>query len=172
MRPWTAVLVTPLMATASLALADHNGQQVLKENSSPSRPNIVFVLTDDQDLHMNSLDYVPLIKRHLIDRGTLFKKHFCTTAVCCPARVSILTGKLSHNTNVTDVSPPYGMLLSLQPPSFFLLSAHLKADTPSSLPGVTTTTTSPCGFKQQDTIPTTPGNCSTLIMSITTIPLS
>jgi len=75
---------------------------------SPSQPNIVFILTDDQDLHMNSLDYVPLIKKHLIDKGTLYKKHFCTTAICCPARVSILTGKLSHNTNVTDVSPPHG----------------------------------------------------------------
>jgi hypothetical protein len=92
-----------------------NAQQVLTsaERSSTLRPNIVFILTDDQDLHMNSLDYVPLINKHLIDRGTLYKKHFCTTAICCPARVSILTGKLSHNTNVTDIAPPYGMLLFL-----------------------------------------------------------
>jgi hypothetical protein len=91
-------------------------QQVLspsvEQPSSAARPNIVFVLTDDQDLHMNSLDYVPLIKKHLIEKGTLYKKHFCTTAICCPARVSILTGKLSHNTNVTDISPPYGMSCS------------------------------------------------------------
>ena len=73
------------------------------------RPNIVFILTDDQDLHMNSLDYIPLINKHLIDQGTLFKKHFCTTAICCPARVTLWTGKAAHNTNVTDVSPPYGM---------------------------------------------------------------
>ncbi|KAJ4291443.1 hypothetical protein N0V88_006037 [Collariella sp. IMI 366227] len=33
------------------------------------KPNIVFVLTDDQDLHMNSLDYMPLLKKHLIDEG-------------------------------------------------------------------------------------------------------
>jgi Sulfatase len=94
---------------------DNNAQQVLTpaERLSTSRPNIVFILTDDQDLHMNSLDYVPLINKHLIDRGTLYKKHFCTTAICCPARVSILTGKLSHNTNVTDIAPPYGMPLIL-----------------------------------------------------------
>lgn len=72
------------------------------------KPNIVFVLTDDQDLHMQSLDYMPLIKKHLIDKGTLYKRHYCTTAICCPARVSLWTGKLAHNTNVTDVSPPYG----------------------------------------------------------------
>lgn len=50
------------------------------------QPNIVFILTDDQDLHMNSLDYMPFVQKHLIDKGTLFKRHFCTTAICCPAR--------------------------------------------------------------------------------------
>ncbi|TEA13853.1 Arylsulfatase [Colletotrichum sidae] len=81
--------------------------------SSSSRPNIVFVLTDDQDLHMNSLDYIPLIQKRLIDEGTLYKKHFCTTAVCCPSRASLWTGKLAHNTNVTDLNPPYaGMFKS------------------------------------------------------------
>ena len=92
--------------------SDGSGQRVLApghpQPQTTTRPNIVFILTDDQDLHMNSLDYLPLIKKHLIDRGTLYKKHFCTTAICCPARVSILTGKLSHNTNVTDITPPYG----------------------------------------------------------------
>ncbi|KAH0439685.1 sulfatase [Colletotrichum camelliae] len=75
---------------------------------SSSRPNIVFVLTDDQDLHMNSLEYIPLIQNRLIEQGTLYKKHFCTTAVCCPSRASLWTGKLAHNTNVTDLNPPYG----------------------------------------------------------------
>src|SRR5687768_3458661 len=74
------------------------------------RPNIIFVLTDDQDLHMNSLEHTPLIKKQLIDQGTLYKRHFCTTAVCCPSRASIFTGKLAHNTNVTDLNPPYGNL--------------------------------------------------------------
>ncbi|CAH0028530.1 unnamed protein product [Clonostachys rhizophaga] len=84
----------------------------LQEQHQPdrksSRPNIIFVLTDDQDVHMNSLDYIPLIKERLIDQGTLYKRHFCTTAVCCPSRASLWTGKLAHNTNVTDLFPPYG----------------------------------------------------------------
>ncbi|CAI4212328.1 unnamed protein product [Parascedosporium putredinis] len=74
-------------------------------NDNGKRPNVLFILTDDQDLHMNSLDYLPLIRKHLINEGTLFKKHFCTTAICCPARVTLWTGKAAHNTNVTDVSP-------------------------------------------------------------------
>ncbi|KAI1335281.1 arylsulfatase-like protein [Xylariaceae sp. FL0016] len=75
---------------------------------SRSRPNIVFILTDDQDLHMQSLDYMPHVKRHLTDHGTFFKRHFCTTALCCPSRVTLWTGQAAHNTNVTNVTPPYG----------------------------------------------------------------
>ncbi|KAI0376645.1 Arylsulphatase [Hypomontagnella monticulosa] len=75
---------------------------------SSRQPNVVFVLTDDQDLHLSSLDYMPLVRKHLLDRGTFFSRHYATTAVCCPSRVTLWTGKFAHNTNVTDVSPPYG----------------------------------------------------------------
>ncbi|KAK4124278.1 Arylsulphatase [Parathielavia appendiculata] len=95
-------------------LEDSHSQRALDLSESwGPRPqgkqaNIVFILSDDQDLHLQSLDYLPLIKKHLIDKGTLYKHHYCTTAICCPSRVSLWTGKLAHNTNVTDVSPPYG----------------------------------------------------------------
>ncbi|KAI1372803.1 Arylsulphatase [Hypoxylon crocopeplum] len=57
---------------------------------------------------MDSLDYMPFVHKHLIDHGTLFRRHFCTTALCCPSRVTLWTGKAAHNTNVTNVLPPYG----------------------------------------------------------------
>lgn len=72
------------------------------------RPNIVFILTDDQDLHLNSLAYMHGVQTHLIQQGTTFNRHFATVSLCCPSRVSLLTGKAAHNTNVTDVGPPYG----------------------------------------------------------------
>ncbi|KAI1822899.1 Arylsulphatase [Xylaria intraflava] len=83
-------------------------QAPLWSQDAPRRPNIVFVLTDDQDVHLNSLQYMPLVKKHLIEQGTSFTRHYCTTAICCPSRVALWTGKAPHNTNVTDVSPPYG----------------------------------------------------------------
>lgn len=79
-----------------------------QDKNSRSRPNIVFILTDDQDLNMQSLDYMPLLQKHMIDQGTFYKRHYCTTAVCCPARVTLWTGRVAHNTNVTDVNPPHG----------------------------------------------------------------
>jgi hypothetical protein len=41
-----------------------------------TKPNVVFILTDDQDLHMNSLDYLPFVKNHLLDQGTFYRRHF------------------------------------------------------------------------------------------------
>jgi N-acetylglucosamine-6-sulfatase len=76
--------------------------------SHASKPNFILIMTDDQDLLMDSIDYQPSVQKHFAQEGTWFKKHFCTVALCCPSRVSFLTGKAAHNTNVTDVSAPYG----------------------------------------------------------------
>jgi hypothetical protein len=72
------------------------------------RPNIIMILTDDQDAHMNSLDHMPFVQKYLIHEGTQYTKHYCTIAVCCPSRATILTGMAAHNTNVTDIIMPYG----------------------------------------------------------------
>ncbi|KAI0408252.1 alkaline-phosphatase-like protein [Xylaria palmicola] len=94
-----------LFAVLELALAQ---QAPIGDQDAPRRPNVVFILTDDQDAQLDSLRYMPLVKKHLADRGTSFNKHYCTTAICCPSRVTLWTGKTPHNTNVTDVNPPYG----------------------------------------------------------------
>ncbi|EIN14555.1 Arylsulphatase [Punctularia strigosozonata HHB-11173 SS5] len=89
--------------------SDESQANLALENFPTSgEPNILFILTDDQDLRLDSLEYMPFLQRHLIKQGTLFQRHFCTTAICCPSRVSLWTGKSAHNTNVTNVSPPYG----------------------------------------------------------------
>ncbi|KAI1341591.1 Arylsulphatase [Xylariaceae sp. FL0016] len=75
---------------------------------APSRPNILFIFTDDQDVHMDSLSYMPLLKKYITDEGTLFSHHYCTVSLCCPSRANLWSGKAAHNTNVTDLSPPYG----------------------------------------------------------------
>lgn len=78
--------------------------------NSMSKPNFVFIMTDDQDLLLDSMEYMPFVQKHLGEKGTSYQRHYCTIAVCCPSRVSLLTGKAAHNTNVTDVFPPYGKL--------------------------------------------------------------
>jgi N-acetylglucosamine-6-sulfatase len=99
MTPSQAVLFASAAAAA-----------VVGSVSNATKPNFIFIMTDDQDLHLNSIDYQASVQKHFAQQGTWFKKHFCTVALCCPSRVSLLTGKAAHNTNVTDVSAPYGAL--------------------------------------------------------------
>lgn len=74
-------------------------------------PNFLFIMADDQDLKLDSLSYMPLTIKHMQDKGMSFVNHFVTTALCCPSRVSLLTGRQAHNTNVTDVHPPWGQFV-------------------------------------------------------------
>lgn len=97
-----------LGAVTATAVASSNNGAARNGSSSSRKPNFVFIITDDQDLLLDSLDYQPLLKKHITDQGTAFSKHYCTISICCPSRVSLLTGRAAHNTNVTDVSPPYG----------------------------------------------------------------
>jgi arylsulfatase A-like enzyme len=101
------ILVASL-TPGTIGFGDAASQEVLNGASQCTRPNVVFILTDDQDTHLNSLDYMPHVRTHLLEQGTYFQKHYCTTAVCCPSRVTLWTGKAAHNTNITDVNPPYG----------------------------------------------------------------
>ncbi|KAF9937767.1 hypothetical protein BGZ67_000923 [Mortierella alpina] len=78
------------------------------DNHHRQKPNFLVFLTDDQDLHMNSLDYQPLVQKYLRDQGTEFTNYYTTTAMCCPSRVSLWSGQFAHNHNVTDESPPHG----------------------------------------------------------------
>ncbi|KAF6826127.1 arylsulfatase [Colletotrichum plurivorum] len=76
--------------------------------ANAKRPNILFILTDDQDLHMESVEHMPFLKSDIVEKGTTFAQHYCTVALCCPSRATLWTGKAAHNHNITNVSPPHG----------------------------------------------------------------
>ncbi|KAK2598380.1 hypothetical protein N8I77_011800 [Diaporthe amygdali] len=73
-----------------------------------SGPNIVFIMTDDQDKRLGSLDYMSVVQRELVAKGTEFSNHYTTQALCCPSRSSLLRGQQVHNTNITNVVKPGG----------------------------------------------------------------
>ncbi len=72
----------------------------------PERPNILFVLTDDQDV--DSVAEMPTLDSRLVEKGTTFDRAFATTALCCPSRTSILRGQYAHNHHVWGNLAPEG----------------------------------------------------------------
>ena len=65
-----------------------------------TRPNILFVFTDDHASHAISAYGSKINRTPNIDRiareGVLFRNCFCTNSICAPSRAVIQTGKHSH----------------------------------------------------------------------------
>lgn len=74
---------------------------------SDTRPNIVFIMSDDHAAHAMScygsrINTTPHIDR-IAEGGMRFENCFCTNAICTPSRASILTGTYNHVNNVTTL---------------------------------------------------------------------
>jgi N-acetylglucosamine-6-sulfatase len=106
-RPVAAVC---LLAAALLTLAH---AALAQQTQPPTRPpNIVFVLSDDEDLGIHA--FMPNVKALIEDQGAVFENLFTTYPLCCPSRASILRGQYPHNTLVLGNLPPEGGFLTFR----------------------------------------------------------
>lgn len=75
------------------------------EKSSQIRPNIIFILTDDQRFDAIGIAGNPYVRTLEMDNlarsGTFFKTAMVTTPICAASRATILTGlyERAHNFN-------------------------------------------------------------------------
>ncbi|MHA2340038.1 MAG: sulfatase-like hydrolase/transferase, partial [Candidatus Hodarchaeales archaeon] len=75
-------------------------------NQNSEKPNLIFILTDDQGAWAMGCAGNEEIRTPNLDRlakeGTRFENFFCTSPVCSPARASILTGRIPSQHGVHD----------------------------------------------------------------------
>lgn len=76
--------------------------------SAKGKPNIIFFLTDDLDVKLDTMKYTPKIKKYMADAGATFTQFFISNTLCCPSRTTILRGQFSHNNKVLTNGGPDG----------------------------------------------------------------
>ena len=98
-RPTRSAGRLALAALAALAAL------LLAAPSAQARPNIVFVMTDDQTASSVSVQRnVTLLQ----GEGTTFTQAIATYPLCCPSRATYLSGQYSHNHGVIHNAGPFG----------------------------------------------------------------
>ncbi|KAK3101434.1 hypothetical protein FSP39_003556 [Pinctada imbricata] len=75
------LLICPQLSTAKLS----------------HKPNIVFILTDDQDVELSGQTPIEKTRKLIGEQGITFDYMYVSAPLCCPSRSSILTGKFVHN---------------------------------------------------------------------------
>ena len=100
-----ARLGSTMLVALALGLMQ-NPKPVDAKASPAASPNIVLVMTDDEDVRIHQ--FMPKTKALLMDRGTTFTNFFVSYPWCCPSRTTILRGQYAHNTGIVGNEPPWG----------------------------------------------------------------
>lgn len=86
-------------------------QSCTKTVEQAERPNIIFIMTDDQarrtvSAYEGAINHTPNIDR-LAEEGAVFLNSFVANSICNPARATIFTGKHSHKHGVVGNASPW-----------------------------------------------------------------
>jgi len=96
-RPFVLRACWLLVALALVVVGDSGERAKAVAPQSPTRPNIVFILTDDQRWDALGSAGHPFIKTPNLDRlakeGARFRNAFVSIPLCSPSRASFLTGQ-------------------------------------------------------------------------------
>ena len=96
-----------------------SGMLTAPSQAQSKRPNVLFILTDDQRWDAIGLAGHKHLKTPNMDRlgkeGVYFKNAFCTTSLCSPSRASILSGLYAHKHGVVNNFTEYPAALKSFP---------------------------------------------------------
>lgn len=93
------------LAAATFLPAALGGCEVVSGRPGEERPNVLFVLTDDQAPH--TVYEMPKTLDLFSGGVDLTKTAYVTIPVCGPARASLLTGRYAHNHGITENETTY-----------------------------------------------------------------
>lgn len=97
-------LAVPVLSLFVLALISTACSADSKGPNNTPKPNIILISTDQQNINMMSAMGNPLLSTPNMDKlaanGCMFTQSYCTSPVCGPARSSIITGRMPHETGV------------------------------------------------------------------------
>ena len=106
-------LATGLLMLLCLIVLGGPGPSAAAE--TPQRPSFVVIQTDDQTLDElyatfgePKLQAMPNTLNLIAKRGMTFNDYYVSYPLCCPSRVSLLTGRYAHNNGVKGNIQPNG----------------------------------------------------------------
>jgi N-acetylglucosamine-6-sulfatase len=123
-----AASVVALLAALVFAAGQQSASAAAPASSSKKRqtallpegqkPNFVVIQTDDQTLDQLYATYtppggapipaMPNTLASIAGKGMTFNRYYVSYPLCCPSRVSLMTGRYAHNHNVRGNVPPNG----------------------------------------------------------------
>jgi N-acetylglucosamine-6-sulfatase len=117
-----ALLVALVLAAdqRSASAASPAGASAQRNTLLPEgqRPNFVVIQTDDETLDQLYATYtppggapiaaMPNTLASIAEKGITFNRYYVSYPLCCPSRVSLLTGRYAHNHNDRGNVPPNG----------------------------------------------------------------
>ncbi|KAH1185192.1 N-acetylglucosamine-6-sulfatase [Mauremys mutica] len=94
--------VRGLALAALLVLSRDWGCAQAAGTSGARKPSVVLILTDDQDVCLGGMTPLKKTSALIAEMGISFSNAYVPSALCCPSRASILTGKYPHNHHVVN----------------------------------------------------------------------
>ena len=119
-------LLSALVLLASVSSMIGSGRQTQAHASGSPRPNILFILVDDQRIGTISPQFTPNIWSMLVHKGVTYTHAYTPNPLCCPSRTSILTGLFSGKPGggVWANVPPYGGFTAFDPKKTVATDLH------------------------------------------------
>jgi arylsulfatase A-like enzyme len=140
--------------TALKTLASAAAAPLLRLQQASARPNVLFVMTDDQRHDAMSAAGNPILRTPNMDRiaagGARFTQAFVTNSLCGPSRASVLTGLYSHAHGVitNGAGPVYKDQPGLKPEQPTFVSLLREAGYHTGVVGKWHLRSLPSGFDQ------------------------